>query len=356
MDLLSKFSPDQFLDSAPSEFLEVLSLLHKCDLELMIVGGASRDYFSRGVFPRDIDAEIRPSSAIAAGDMKAWQEHLDRFLSLMKSRSHELFAAGVGVYKCDLGEYDLEFSTPRRETFRNGEWGHSNFDVHFDPFLKSSEAFIRRDFTINAIGILLSSKGVSVEDPFCGIADLGAKILRPVSNQFHRDPVRALRAIRFHLTLGYDKSSELERELTLANFSELTAHYIALESKKAGIFKFLHTFSKWASTFQWECPKALNTLMSLKLEDVTNSEHSEPFELYMILAAIGAVEEQLISFATLYGFKQNEVKLALRLMDDFLKGQLNLKPREIEKLASFKSKWKGPIVNTELARFTQLLP
>lgn len=347
MDLLNKFSLVDLAKRFPADFKEVLELLHQCELELMLVGGFTREYFSSGELAHDIDAELRPGGTIARGDLETFRKCLDKFKRLMAGQSKVLEAAGVGVYKTQMGEFDLELSTPRTEVFREGEWGHSNFDVHFDPFLSDERAFIRRDFTINAIGIRLLPTGPELVDPFNGLDDLKARILRPVSSTFHRDPVRALRAIRFHLSLRLDISPELEDELKKANFSQLTAHYIALESKKAGIFSYLATFGEWAERYDWEYPASLQELKGLEFKLVENSTHQKPFHLYLILAAIGANTSQLISFALIYGLKQKEIKEAQRLITSLCEGSEDFAPtsQQRQKLSDFNEYWSTPVTH-----------
>ncbi len=357
MDLLNKFPLTELAARFPSDFKEVLELLHQCELELMIVGGFSRDYFSTGKLSHDIDAELRPAATISRGDLETFNRSLDKFKRLMARQSRPLMEAGVGVYKTQMGEFDLEFSIPRTEIFRAGEWGHSNFDVHFDPFLSDERAFIRRDFTLNSIGIRLLATGPKLVDPYGGLKDLEARVLRPVSTTFHLDPVRALRAIRFHLTLDLSVSPQLEAELQKANFSELTAHYIALESKKAGIFLFLATFKQWAQKYQWEYPASLKPLSGLDFKSVDNSDHQDPFHLYVILASLGANESQLISFALIYGLKQKEIKQALRLIASLSEDSPSFAPKsqERQKLATFNEHWRGPIKQDLLVKLCGLI-
>lgn len=357
MDLLNKFPLTELAARFSHDFKEVLELLHQCELELMIVGGFSRDYFSTGKLSHDIDAELRPAATIATGDLETFNRSLDKFKRLMASQSRPLMEAGVGVFKTGMEEFDLELSIPRTEIFRAGEWGHSNFDVHFDPFLSDERAFIRRDFTLNSIGIRLLATGPKLVDPYEGLKDLEARVLRPVSTTFHLDPVRALRAVRFHLTLDLSISPQLEVELKKANFSELTAHYIALESKKAGIFPFLATFKQWAQKYQWEYPSNLKSLSCLDFKCVENSTHSEPFHLYIILASLGANEAQLISFALIYGFKQKEIKQALKLIASLSEDSHSpvLSSQERQKLSTFNEHWRGPIKQELLVKLSKLI-
>lgn len=56
------------------------------------------------------------------------------------------------------------------------------------------EDLLRRDLTINAIA--RSAEGELI-DPYGGVADLQARVLRHVSDAFGEDPLRVLRVARF---------------------------------------------------------------------------------------------------------------------------------------------------------------
>jgi hypothetical protein len=67
-----------------------------------------------------------------------------------------------------------------------------------------------RDFTINAIAVPLA--GGDPVDPYRGLADLEAKVLRAVSpTVFADDPLRLLRAVRLEDELGFRVEPETER-------------------------------------------------------------------------------------------------------------------------------------------------
>ena len=68
------------------------------------------------------------------------------------------------------------------------------FVVHADPSVTLEEDLQRRDLTINAIAEDTDGRLI---DPFGGVADLQAKVLRHVSEAFAEDPVRILRLARF---------------------------------------------------------------------------------------------------------------------------------------------------------------
>ena len=72
--------------------------------------------------------------------------------------------------------------------------GYRGFEVHTAPDVTLEQDLARRDLTINAIA---RTEDGAIIDPFQGVADLRAGILRHVSPAFVEDPVRVLRVARF---------------------------------------------------------------------------------------------------------------------------------------------------------------
>ncbi|KFL36476.1 multifunctional CCA addition/repair protein [Arenimonas donghaensis] len=72
--------------------------------------------------------------------------------------------------------------------------GYHGFVFHAAPDVTLDQDLARRDFTINAIA---EDEDGSLTDPFGGVADVQARVLRHVSPAFAEDPVRILRAARF---------------------------------------------------------------------------------------------------------------------------------------------------------------
>jgi len=85
-----------------------------------------------------------------------------------------------------------EYALARTE--RKSAPGYRGFVVHADPAVTLEEDLARRDLTINAIA---EDEQGALIDPFGGVADLRAGVLRHVSEAFAEDPVRILRLARF---------------------------------------------------------------------------------------------------------------------------------------------------------------
>jgi tRNA nucleotidyltransferase (CCA-adding enzyme) len=91
-----------------------------------------------------------------------------------------------------------EYALARTE--RKTARGYLGFAVYAAPDVTLEQDLQRRDFTINAIAEDADGK---LFDPYNGIADLRAGILRHVSKAFSEDPVRILRAARFAARFGF---------------------------------------------------------------------------------------------------------------------------------------------------------
>ncbi|WP_090332570.1 multifunctional CCA addition/repair protein [Nitrosomonas sp. Nm51] len=72
--------------------------------------------------------------------------------------------------------------------------GYKGFEIFTTPEVTLQQDLVRRDLTINAIA---KDEAGNIIDPFNGVADLEAGILRHISPAFSEDPVRILRTARF---------------------------------------------------------------------------------------------------------------------------------------------------------------
>ncbi len=78
--------------------------------------------------------------------------------------------------------------------------GYKGFEVFTSPEVTLQEDLARRDLTINAIA---KDPDGNIIDPFNGVADLEAGMLRHISPAFSEDPVRILRTARFAARFGF---------------------------------------------------------------------------------------------------------------------------------------------------------
>lgn len=80
---------------------------------------------------------------------------------------------------------------------------------------------LRRDFTVNAIAL---DESGSFIDPFNGRQDISDKVLRTPTDAvvcFNDDPLRILRAIRFHIARGFNFSDQIINAIKTMDISDL---------------------------------------------------------------------------------------------------------------------------------------
>jgi tRNA nucleotidyltransferase (CCA-adding enzyme) len=124
----------------------------------------------------------------------------------------------------------LDVALPRRDS-KKGR-GHKAFDARPDPFMSIEDAARRRDFTINAMMLDLST-GV-LEDPFGGERDLRDRVLRVVDETtFGEDPLRALRAAQFAARFELRVEEKTSRLCASMPLDELAPDRIFGEIEKA---------------------------------------------------------------------------------------------------------------------------
>lgn len=104
-----------------------------------------------------------------------------------------------------------EYALARTE--RKTARGYKGFEIYTSPEVTLQDDLARRDLTINAIA---KDENGNIIDPFGGIADLEAGILRHISPAFPEDPVRVLRVARFSARFGFRIAPE-----TLALMNEM---------------------------------------------------------------------------------------------------------------------------------------
>jgi len=111
-------------------------------------------------------------------------------------------------------ETHCEYALARTE--RKTAPGYRGFVVHADPSVTLVEDLQRRDLTINAMA---RSEAGGLIDPYGGLRDLNARVLRHVSTAFAEDPVRVLRVARFAARFGFtvaDETQALMRDMVAA--------------------------------------------------------------------------------------------------------------------------------------------
>jgi tRNA nucleotidyltransferase (CCA-adding enzyme) len=158
--------------------LELARLFQDAGGNLLMVGGSVRDLIWRE-YPKELDFEARGLSV----------EEIKSLLS-PHFKCNEVGKA-FGVLK--IKGQPIEIALPRTE-IKTGS-GHKGFSIDVDPNLPFEEAVLRRDFTINAIG--LNPLTDELFDPCRGRQDIADRILSHVGPAFKEDPLRVLRGMQF---------------------------------------------------------------------------------------------------------------------------------------------------------------
>jgi len=191
--------------------------------DVWIVGGAVRDWHL-GHRPKDIDLEV---SGLSQSEL----ESLPGWIVRLAGHRFGVFLVSPGpIFKHDLM---FEVALPQvRERFGPA---HGDEVARIDHTLPIEKSLERRDYTCNAVAVHAVTG--QVVDPFGGLADLDAGILRCVGpDVFADDPLRVLRGVQFCARCN------------------LVADAVTIERAQAGVdgFRFLSTdrvrveWLKWA--------------------------------------------------------------------------------------------------------------
>ncbi len=147
----------------------------------------------------------------------------DRDFVVVGATPEQMVAAGYRPVGNDFPVFlhpqtNDEYALARTE--RKSGRGYRGFVFHTTPDVTLEADLARRDLTINAIA--RDGDGALI-DPFGGIADLRAGILRHVSPAFAEDPLRVLRVARFAARFGFSIAPETEALMrTIAGSGELS--------------------------------------------------------------------------------------------------------------------------------------
>ena len=168
---------------------ELAEKFAKAGFTLALVGGSVRDAIL-GRLGNDLDftTNARP----------------DETKSIIKKDADSLWETGreFGTIAAQFGDVTVEITTYRSEKY---ETQTRNPEVIFGDNIDGD--LLRRDFTVNAMALELTTTPPKFIDNYDGVNDLARKVLRTPGtpeNSFSDDPLRMMRAARFAAQLGFD--------------------------------------------------------------------------------------------------------------------------------------------------------
>lgn len=184
-------------------------------MQIYLVGGAVRDSLLKlPVVDRDwVVVGATPAQLLALGYQQVGKD----FPVFLNPQTHE------------------EYALARTE--RKSGQGYTGFTCYAAPDVTLEEDLQRRDLTINAIA---QAPAGELIDPYGGVQDLNARLLRHVSDAFSEDPLRVLRVARFaarfaHLgfTLAPETAALMRSMADGGELSALPAERVWKETEKA---------------------------------------------------------------------------------------------------------------------------
>lgn len=161
----------------------------KAGFTLALVGGPVRDAIL-GRLGNDLDFTTNAKP--------------DETKSIIKKGADSIWETGreFGTIAAQFGDVTVEITTYRSEKY---ETQSRNPEVKFGENIEGD--LLRRDFTVNAMALELTTTPPTFIDNFDGVNDLARKVLRTPGtpeNSFSDDPLRMMRAARFAAQLGFD--------------------------------------------------------------------------------------------------------------------------------------------------------
>jgi tRNA nucleotidyltransferase/poly(A) polymerase len=171
-----RLTPDQ-----QKGVIQVQEIARNAGMNIYLTGGAVRDIIS-GFSIRDLDFTVQ-------GNPLKLQKDLERAGAIIANADEDLKT----LYLALPGNVRAEITAARTERYEKAG----------KPPITAPATIIedlrRRDFTVNAMALSLNpgSRGLLM-DPFNGVADIEAKVIRILHNYaFVEDPSRLIRATRF---------------------------------------------------------------------------------------------------------------------------------------------------------------
>ena len=263
------------LTSRAPEATELASLFKSAGYKLALVGGPVRDSIL-GRLGNDLDFTT-----------DAHPKDCEKILNKWADSVWDIGAA-FGTVAGKKGEITVEVTTYRSESYDSSS---RKPNVEFGKTIEGDLA--RRDFTINAMALELTTPEPTFIDLFNGVADLQNKLIKTpgkAEESFSDDPLRMMRAARFMSQLNFEIDpsvlvaiKSMATRLEIISFERIRDEFIKIlmsPSPRIGITVLVET--GLADYFLPEVPK-------LKLEIDEHHHHKDVYEhsLTVLEQAIG---------------------------------------------------------------------
>ena len=266
-------------ERAPQAF-DLAAQFKAAGFRLALVGGPVRDSLL-GRLGNDLDFTT--------------DAYPDDTKKLLKKWATDVWDVGAkfGTIGAKKDDVTYEITTYRADSYASDS---RKPEVNFGDSI--TEDLLRRDFTVNAMALELTTEAPEFIDPHNGVTDLLKKTLRTPSSpelSFSDDPLRMLRAARFAAQLGFtieadvmNAMKEMADRLSIISAERIRDEFIKIvmsNNPRVGITILVDTGL---------CEKFLPEIPKLRLEIDEHHHHKDVYEhtLTVVEQSI-ALEERL---------------------------------------------------------------
>ena len=275
--------------------IDLAALFKSAGFKLALVGGSVRDILlNRLGNDLDFTTDARP----------------DEIKKIIKGAVDDIWEIGAkfGTIGARKDEMVFEITTYRSEVYVSDS---RKPEVKFGDSIEGD--LLRRDFTVNAMAIELTTTTPTFIDPHNGVRDLLTKTLKTPGSpelSFGDDPLRMLRAARFAAQLGFEIAPELLTSMSAmaARLEIISAERIRDEfikivlspNPRIGITTLVDTGL---------CDQFLPEIPKLRLEIDEHHHHKDVYEHTL------TVVEQSMALETRLGGANLVIRLAALMHD-----------------------------------------